>query len=129
RDLEGGPGVAEEVTNTGRVHDVHLVLVPLDVAEASRERMLAGDFFLVEVRDGRAFVDLPEPVDHACVEQDGGSELGLAGAGVTDERDVPDGGGVIDLHSGATSQTKSEGIGIISAQSRARKVPIRRLLG
>ena len=82
----------------GRVDEVDLLLVPLGVGEAGRQRVLAGDFFFVEVGDGRAFVDLAEAVDHAGVDEDGGGELRLAGTAVTDERDVSDAGGVVDLH-------------------------------
>ena len=53
----------------GRVDEVDLVLVPLGVGEAGRQRVLAGDFFFVEVGDGRAVVDLAEAVDHAGVER------------------------------------------------------------
>ena len=90
----------------GRVDQVDLLLVPLGVGEAGRERVLAGDFFFVEVGDGRAVVDLAEPVDHAGVGEDGGGELRLARSGVTDERDVPDAGGVVDLHRAAPSGSR-----------------------
>ena len=76
-----------------------LLLVPLGVGEAGRQRVLAGDLFFVEVGDGRAVVDLAEAVDHAGVGQNGRGELRLAGSGVADERDVSDAGGVVDLHS------------------------------
>ena len=82
----------------GRVDQVDLLLVPLGVGEAGRERVLAGDFLFVEVGDRRAVVDLAEAVDHAGVEEDGGGELRLARSAVADESDVPDAGGVVDLH-------------------------------
>ena len=75
-----------------------LLLVPLRIGEAGGERVLAGDFFFVEVGDRRAFVDFAEAVDHAGVDEDGRGELRFAGAAVTDERDIADAGGVVDLH-------------------------------
>ncbi len=52
--------VREKVCHPGRIDEVDLGFVPLDVREARGERMLAGDFLLVEVGHGGAFVDLPE---------------------------------------------------------------------
>ena len=52
------------------------VLVPLGVGEAGRQRVLAGDFFFVEVGDGRAFVDLAEAIDHAGIGEDGRMRAG-----------------------------------------------------
>ena len=78
--------------------NVDLGLVPLGVREAGGEGVLAGDFLFVEVGDGGAVIDLAEPVDRACVEEGGRSQLGLSGAAVADQRDIPDVRRVIDLH-------------------------------
>ncbi len=76
-DAQGRARVAHEVADPGCIDEVDLELVPLGIGEAGGERVLAGDFFLVEVRDGRAVVDLPEAVDHAGVEEERGGELRL----------------------------------------------------
>ncbi len=96
--LQRGARIAQEVADPRRVDEVDLVLVPLGVGEAGRERVFAGDLFFVEVRHRRAVVDLAEAVDHPGIGEDGGDELRLPGSGVPDERGVPDGGGVVDLH-------------------------------
>ena len=67
-------------------------------ARLADKRVLAGDLFFVEVGDGRAVVDFAEAIDHAGVGEDGGGELCLSRTGVSDERDIPDAGGVVDLH-------------------------------
>ena len=99
-DLQRRARVAQEVADAGRVDQVDLVLVPFGVGEAGRQRVLAGDLLFVEIGDRRAVVDLAESVDHAGVGEDGRGELRLARSGVTDERDVSDAGGVVDLHGG-----------------------------
>ena len=96
--------VAQEVAEAGRVHQVDLVLVPLRVSQAGRQRVLAGDLFLVEVGHRRPIVHPAEAVDHAGVEQDGRRKLRLPGARVADEGDVPDAGGVVDLHRRQSSE-------------------------
>ena len=97
-DVQRRARVAEEVADARRVDQVDLLLVPLGVGEAGRQRVLAGDLLLVEIGDGRAVVDLAEAVDHAGVGENGRGELRFAGAAVSDERDIPDAGGVVDLH-------------------------------
>ncbi len=101
-DVQRGARVAQEVADAGRVDEIDLLFVPLGVREARRERVLARDLFLVVVGDGRSLVDLAEPVDGAGVEEHGGGELGLSGSAVTDESDVSDGCGVVDLHTRTT---------------------------
>ena len=95
------------------------MLVPLGVGEAGRERVLAGDLFFVEIGDRRALVDLAEPVHHAGVGEDGGGELGLAGSAVTDERDVSDAGGVVDLHTGGPLEVGIDELASHIANSRS----------
>ena len=99
-DVKRGARVGEEVAGAGRVDEIDFVFVPLGVGEAGRKRVLTRDFFFVEVRDGRAIVHFSEAVDHGGVGEDGGDELGFTGCAVTDERDISDGGGVVDLHNG-----------------------------
>ena len=97
-DAQRRARIGEKVGDARRVDEVDLRLVPLGVGEAGRERVLAGDFFVVVVGDGRAVVDLSEPVDRAGIEQGGRGELGLSGTAVADQRDIPDIRRVIDLH-------------------------------
>ena len=68
-------------------------------ARLADKRVLARDFFFVEVGDGRAVIDFAEAVDRAGVGEDGGGELCFSRAGVADECDISDGGSVIDFHS------------------------------
>src|SRR5262249_12593552 len=63
-----------------------------------RERVLARDFLLVVVGNRRSLVDLAEAVDHTGVREHCRGELCFPGTGVTDEGDVSDSGGVVDLH-------------------------------
>src|SRR5438132_1206981 len=100
RDAQRRLGVAQEVREARRVDDVDLGLLPLGMSEAGGERVLAGDFFFVEVGHGGAFVHLAEPVDRAGGEEHRGDKLCLAASTMADHRDVPDGGGVVDLHKG-----------------------------
>src|SRR5581483_4040036 len=66
--------------------------------ERGRERVPAGDGFLVVVGDRRALVDLAEAVDGARVEEQRRGKLGLARAAVSHERHVANAGRVEDLH-------------------------------
>ena len=97
-DVERGASFAHEVAHSGRVDEIDLLLVPLGIGEAGRERVLAGDFFFVEVGCGRAVVNPAEPVHHARVGENGRGKLRLARTGVTNQRNVADGSGVVDLH-------------------------------
>jgi hypothetical protein len=90
--------VGQKIRHARRIDEVDFRFVPLRVGEAGREGVLARDFLFVEVGDGRAFVDLAEPVDRPGVEEGGRSELGLSGAAVADKSDIPDVRCVIDLH-------------------------------
>ena len=63
------PRIAQEIRHARRVDEVDLVLVPLDVGEAAGQRVLAGDFFFVVIRDRRPVVHAAEPVDGAGVEE------------------------------------------------------------
>ena len=58
---------------------------------------------------------LPKRLTMPASDEDGRGELGLAGAGVTDERDVSDAGGVVDLHSGIprTGASVSRSVAVI----------------
>ena len=97
-DVQGGAGIGKEVAHARRIDEIDLLLVPFGVGDARRQRVLPRDLFFVEVGHGRAFVDLPEAIDHAGVGEDGRCELGLAGSAVPDEGDISDAGGVVDLH-------------------------------
>jgi hypothetical protein len=99
-DTQGAAGVAEEVGHARGVDDVDFGFLPLGVGQAGGEGVLAGDLFVVEVGDGRAFVDLAQPVDGAGSEEQGRDQLGLSTPAVTDYSHVADAGGVVDLHRG-----------------------------
>ena len=79
-DAQRRARVGEKVRDARRVDEVDFGLVPLGVGEAGGERVLAGDFFFVEVGDGGAVVDLAEPVDRAGIEEGGRGELGFSGS-------------------------------------------------
>ena len=98
RDAQRRPRVAEEIGHAGRVDEVDLGAIPLDVGEAGGEGVLAGDLFFVVVGDGGAFVDAAEAVDSAGIEQQRGEQLRLAGAAMADQRDISQALGVVDFH-------------------------------
>ena len=82
--------VAQEIRHAGRVDEVDLVLVPLDVGEAARQRVLARDLLFVVVGHRRPVVHAPESVHRAGIEQQRRDELCLAGAAMADEGDISD---------------------------------------
>ena len=123
----------QEIAHARRVDQVDLLLVPLGVGEAGRQRVLPRDFLFVEIGDGRAVVDLAEAIDHAGIGEDGRGELCLAGAAVSDERDVSDAGGVVDLHNGVPldgslkGESYSPALGTPQARRRSRTQRRRRI--
>src|SRR5262245_43801997 len=92
--------VAEEVAEARGVDEVDLGLAELGVGETGRQRVLPGDFLFVVVGDGVALVHLAEAVHHAGGEQERRDQLRLAAPSVADDGDVPDVGGLVNLHSG-----------------------------
>jgi hypothetical protein len=102
-DAERGTRVGQEVGESRCVDDVDLGFLPLGIGEAGGERVLAGYLFFVEIGDGRSIVDPADAVDCARHEQHGGDQLCLAAASMTDDRDIAEAGGVIDLHTGYPS--------------------------
>ena len=70
--------------------------------------MLAGDLFLVVIRDRRPLVHAPEPVDGAGIEEEGSDELRLSGPGVADERHIPEALCVVNLHKDASTVTSRQ---------------------
>ena len=98
QDAQGGLGVRDEGAVAGRIDDVELDLLPLQVAEGGRDRHLAGDLLLVEVGDRVPLVDPAETVDGAGGEQERGREGRLSGGAVTDDADIADFGNLIQLH-------------------------------
>ena len=107
-DAKRGAGISEEVGEAGRVDDVDFGVLPLGVGETGGECVLTGDFFVVEVGDGGAVVDLPDAVDRAGHEEHRGHQLCLAAPAVPDHRNVADAGRVIDLHTGYPSCPPAE---------------------
>jgi hypothetical protein len=93
-----GARIGQEVRESGSVDDVDLGLLPLGVGKAGGERVLAGDRFVVEIRDRGPFVNLPEAIDGPGCEQHGGDQLGLAASAMPDYSHVADAPGVVDLH-------------------------------
>ena len=85
-----GDRVALEARLAGRVDQVDLPALPLEVAERRRDRHLALLLVLVPVGDRRALLDDAEPVRRAGLEEHRLDERGLAGAAVTDDGDVAD---------------------------------------
>ena len=92
RDAQRRARVAQEVRHAGRVDEIDLVLVPLDVGEAAGQRVLPRDFLFVVIGDRRPVVHAPEAVHRAGIEQQRRDELRLAGAAVADQGDVSDAG-------------------------------------
>ncbi len=99
-DVQRGAGIAEEVGEAWRIDEVDLGLLPLAVGEAGGERVLAGDFFVVEVGDGGTVVNQSEPVDGPGGQQRRRDELCLAASAVAHDCHVADSGGLVHLHSG-----------------------------
>ena len=89
-DVERGDRIALEARLAGRVDEVDLPLVPLEVAERVRDGHLAVLLVLVPVRDGRPLFDDAEPVRRAGLEEHRLDQRGLACAAVTDDGDVAD---------------------------------------
>ena len=87
---ERGERVGLEARVAGRVDEVDLPLVPLEVAERGRQRHLAAVLVVVPVGDrGRRF-DGPEAVGGTRLEEHRLDQRGLPGAPVSDHGDVPD---------------------------------------
>jgi hypothetical protein len=97
-DGEGRVGVSDERRVPGRVQQVDLRLLPLEVREGSLERDPPFDFLVLEVGDGVPFLDLPQTVDGARREQQGGGERGLSGVPVTQKCDIADVARFVSLH-------------------------------
>src|SRR5262249_42860261 len=111
-----------EVADARRIDEVDLLLVPLRVCEAGRQRVLARDLFFVEIGHGRPVIDLAESIDHAGIGEDGRGELCFPGSAVADDRDVPDGSGVVNLHNGGSpkvSKNESYFAGVTPASASA----------
>ena len=85
-----GDRVALEAGVAGRVDQVDLAALPLDVASGGRERHLAPLLVLVPVGDGGAGLDRPEPVDRPGLEEQRLDERGLPRPAVADDGDVAD---------------------------------------
>ena len=87
---ERGERVGLEARVAGRVDEVDLALVPLQVAERGRQRHLAAVLVVVPVGDrGRRF-DGPEAVGGTRLEEHRLDQRGLPGPPVSDHGDVPD---------------------------------------
>ncbi len=82
--------VSLEAGIAGRVDQVDLALLPLEVRERRGERHLPFLLVVVPVGDGRPRLDRPEPVHHPRLEEQGLHERRLANAAVSDDCDVTD---------------------------------------
>ena len=89
-DAQRGDHVALEARLAGRVDQVDLVALPVDVARRGLDRHGPAVLVLVPVRDGRALLDAAEPVDGARLEQHRLDERGLPRPPVSGDGDVAD---------------------------------------
>ena len=89
-DAHRGHRVAGEARVAGRVDQVDLAALPLEVAERRGERHLAALLVLVPVGGGRAPLDGAEPVDRAGLEEHRLHERRLSGPAVSGDGDVAD---------------------------------------
>ena len=79
-----------EARVAGRVDQVDLAALPLEVAERRGERHLPALLVLVPVGGGRALLDRAEPVDRAGLEEHRLDERGLPRPAVAGDGDVAD---------------------------------------
>ena len=101
--------VLEEDVEPGSIDEVDLRLVPLGDRNGRGDRDLARHLFVVEVGNRVALIGTRQAVHGAGGEQQGGSELRLAGITVTAQRDVADVSCFVDLHSGEASLRMLQG--------------------
>jgi hypothetical protein len=87
-DAQRRDRVALEAGVPGRVDQVHLEPVALEVAERRRERHLPALLVLVPVGHRRSGLDRSEPVRRLRLEEHRLDERGLSGSAVADDGDV-----------------------------------------
>jgi len=92
--------VGLEAGVAGRVDEVDLPVVPLEMAERAGERHAAFLLVLVPVGGRRPLLDSPEPVRLSRLEEQRFDERGLPDAAVAGDGDVPDLGGLGGSHTG-----------------------------
>ena len=89
-DAERRDGVTLEAGVTGRVDQVDLASLPLEVADGRGERHLPPLLVLVPVADRRARLDVAEPIRRPRLEQQRLEERRLSRPAVSDDGDVAD---------------------------------------
>ena len=85
---QDGQCATEEIGRSRCVDKVQPVPGPLQVSDAGVDRMPHLLFERVEIADGIAFLDTPGSVDRAARCEQGFEQLGLAGAGLAEQRQV-----------------------------------------
>ena len=96
-----GDGVGLEAGVAGRVDQVELAALPVEVRERRGQRHLAAVLVLVPVGDRRAGLDRAEPVRRLGLEEQRLDERRLARPAVADDGDVADLPG-LDGHRGSS---------------------------
>ena len=91
-------GFVKKDVKARSVDEIDFGLAPFRVRQRRADGKLALDFLLVVVRDGRAVVDLAQPVHHARRIEQRGDQLGLARIAVTDQSDVANVLSLVDFH-------------------------------
>ena len=102
-DVQRGDRVALKARLAGRVDEVDLAALPLEVGERVGDRHLALLLVLVPVGDRRPLLDDAQPVRRARLEEHRLDERGLSCAAVTDHGDVADLSGLYCRHSERSS--------------------------
>ena len=87
-DPEGRRGVRLEARVAGRIDEVDLALLPVQVSERGRQRHLPLLLFLLPVRDGRAGLDRAEAVRLPRLKEQRLGQGGLPRASMADDGDV-----------------------------------------
>ena len=100
-DVQRGDRVTLEARLAGRVDEVDLAALPLDVRERVRDRHLALLLVLVPVGDRRSLLDDAQPIRRTRLEEHRLDERGLSCAAVTDDGDVADLSGLDCGHASA----------------------------
>jgi hypothetical protein len=98
RDTQRRDHLSDEVGIARRIEQIDLVILVFTGEERRRERELAPDLLVLEIRNRVAFLYLPHPGESACQEEQGLRQRGLAAAAVRHQGDVADGFGWVFLH-------------------------------
>ena len=86
----------------GGVQEVDLVVAPGQEAGPDPEGDSARRLLGVEIGGGVAILDPPEAIDHAAGQEQGAGKGGFAGVVVSDQGQIADHLGIVDVHRGAS---------------------------